>query len=79
MIQTKEKKIDTDNLLDGESNCKEVYINQEKNSDVDVTLKESKLEMGLEQINEKQEIKVKEKVREGTNIDNKNFTLFSRK
>ena len=26
LIQTKEKKIDTDNLLDGESNCKEIYM-----------------------------------------------------
>merc|ERR1712106_176078 len=72
LIQTKEKKIDSDNLLEAESKCKEVYISQEKKSDINVSLKESKLETDLEQINEKPEIKVKEKVREGTNLD-KNF------
>merc|ERR1712013_719134 len=70
--QVKEKKMDTDDVLEAEAKCKEVNISQEKKSDINVSLKDSKLEMDSEQVNEKPEIKVKEKGKEGTNLD-KNF------
>merc|ERR1719431_1359511 len=70
--QSKEKKMDTNDLSEAEAKCIEANTSQEKKSDINVSLKESKLEMDSEQVNEKPEIKVKEKVKEGTNLD-KNF------
>merc|ERR1712083_1263107 len=59
---------DNNDLSEAEAKCKEVNTSQEKKSDINVSLKESKLEMDSEQINEKPEIKVKEKVKEDKNF-----------